>query len=143
MVTGAGSGIGRATALAFARSGARVAVVDVNAKAGRETLALIETQSAFKGTGAAIFIRADVTQPTEVQAMVAKTVEVFGRLDCAFNNAGIEIENQALHECPDDSFDKTMAVNVKGVWLCMKHELAHMLKQGGGAIVNTASVAGL
>ena len=143
LVTGAGSGIGRATALAFARSGARVAVVDVNAEAGRATLALIESEAAFKGTNSAIFIRADVTQPAQVQAMVAQTVEVFGRLDCAFNNAGIEIEHQPLHECPDDSFDKTMAVNVKGVWLCMKHELAQMIKQGGGAIVNTASVAGL
>ena len=137
-MTGGGGGIGRATALAFARAGARVAVVDRDALAGQETADRV----ASTGTQA-IFIPADVTKSAEVENMVLQIVQAFGRLDCAFNNAGIEIENQRLHECPEERFDSTLAVNVKGVWLCLKHEIAQMLKQGGGAIVNTASVAGL
>ncbi len=138
LVTGGGGGIGRATALAFARAGARVAVVDRDAYAGQETADRVAS------TGAkAIFIPTDVTKSAEVEDMVVQTVQAFGRLDCAFNNAGIEIENQRLHECPEERFDSSLAVNVKGVWLCLKHEIAQMLKQGGGAIVNTASVAGL
>ena len=138
LITGGGGGIGRATALAFARAGASVAVADLGVDAGQETAELVRALGAK-----AIFIKTDVTQSIEVQAMVAQTVNAFSRLDCAFNNAGIEIENQRIHECPEDSFDSTMAVNVKGVWLCLKYELTQMLKQGGGAIVNTASVAGL
>jgi NAD(P)-dependent dehydrogenase (short-subunit alcohol dehydrogenase family) len=138
LVTGGGGGIGRASALAFAKAGARVAVVDRDVAAGTETTRLIET------TGAqALFIQTDVTQATQVEAMVAQVVAHFGRLDCAFNNAGIEEEHMRLADCAEDTFDRIMAVNVKGVWLCLKYELAQMLKQGGGAIVNTASVAGL
>jgi NAD(P)-dependent dehydrogenase (short-subunit alcohol dehydrogenase family) len=130
LVTGGGGGIGRASALAFAKAGARVAVVDRDVAAGTETTRLVET------TGAqALFIQTD--------AMVAQVVAHFGRLDCAFNNAGIEEEHMRLADCAEDTFDRIMAVNVKGVWLCLKYELAQMLKQGGGAIVNTASVAGL
>jgi NAD(P)-dependent dehydrogenase (short-subunit alcohol dehydrogenase family) len=138
LVTGAAGGIGRAAALAFAQAGARVAVSDVNAAGGEETVGLIA-----QAGGEAIFVKADVSREAEVEALVAKTVAAFGRLDCAFNNAGIEEESKPLADCDEALFDRIMAVNVKGAWLCMKHEIRQMLKQGGGAIVNTASVAGL
>lgn len=138
LVTGAAGGIGRAAALAFAREGARVAVVDVDAAGGEETVALIA-----QAGGEAFFTKADVSQSAQVEAMVATVVERYGRLDCAFNNAGIEIEHLPLAEADEATFDRLMSVNVKGVWLCMKHEIRQMLKQGGGTIVNTASVAGL
>ena len=93
--------------------------------------------------GEALFVRADVTQAADVEAMVVATVRAFGRLDCAFNNAGIEEEHMRLAECTEETFDRIMGVNVKGVWLCMKYQLAQMVAQGGGSIVNTASVAGL
>jgi NAD(P)-dependent dehydrogenase (short-subunit alcohol dehydrogenase family) len=138
LVTGGAGGIGRAAALAFARAGARVAVSDVNAAGGEETVDLIT-----RAGGEAVFVKADVSREAEVEALVAKTVAAFGRLDCAFNNAGIEEESKPLADCDEALFDRIMAVNVKGAWLCMKHEIRQMLKQGGGAIVNTASVAGL
>ncbi|MFC7514868.1 SDR family oxidoreductase [Herbaspirillum sp. GCM10030257] len=138
LVTGGGSGIGRAAALSFAAEGARVAVSDVDATGGEQTVSLVA-----QAGGEAIFIRADVSQSAQVQAMIDAVVSRFGRLDCAFNNAGIEIEHQPLAESDEATFDRIMNVNVKGVWLCMKHEIAQMLKQGGGSIVNTASVAGL
>jgi NAD(P)-dependent dehydrogenase (short-subunit alcohol dehydrogenase family) len=138
LVTGGAGGIGRAAALAFARAGARVAVSDVNAAGGEETVGLIT-----RAGGEAVFVKADVSREAEVEALVAKTVAAFGRLDCAFNNAGIEEESKPLADCDEALFDRIMAVNVKGAWLCMKHEIRQMLKQGGGAIVNTASVAGL
>jgi NAD(P)-dependent dehydrogenase (short-subunit alcohol dehydrogenase family) len=138
LVTGGGSGIGRAAALSFAAEGARVAVSDVDATGGEQTVSLIA-----QAGGEAIFIRADISQSAQVQAMIDTVVSRFGRLDCAFNNAGIEIEHQPLAESDEATFDRIMSVNVKGVWLCMKHEIAQMLKQGGGSIVNTASVAGL
>lgn len=138
LVTGGSCGIGRATALAFARAGARVAVVDMAEAAGLETVQCIENAG-----GQAVFIQANVTIAAEVEAMVAATVLAFGRIDCAFNNAGIEEEHRRLADCTEDTFDRIMAVNVKGVWLCMKYQLAQMLAQGGGSIVNTASVAGL
>jgi len=138
LVTGGAGGIGRAAALAFAQAGARVAVSDVNTAGGEETAGLI-TQAG----GEAIFVKADVSREAEVEALIAKTVAAFGRLDCAFNNAGIEEESKPLADCDEALFDRIMAVNVKGAWLCMKHEIRQMLKQGGGAIVNTASVAGL
>lgn len=138
LVTGGGGGIGRATALAFARAGARVAVVDMAAAVGVETVQCIESAG-----GHAVFIQADVTIAAEVEAMVAATVQAFGRIDCAFNNAGIEEEHMRLADCTEAVFDRIINVNVKGVWLCMKYQLAQMMKQGGGSIVNTASVAGL
>lgn len=138
LVTGGGGGIGRATVLAFARAGARVVVADIAADAGQETVALVQAAG-----GAASFIRTDVTQADQVQAMVAHTVAAFGRLDCAFNNAGIEEEHLRLADCSEATFDRIMGINVKGVWLCLKYQLAQMQQQGGGAIVNTASVAGL
>ena len=138
LVTGGGGGIGRASALAFARAGAQLAVTDRDAQAGEETVRQVQALGAQ-----AVFIQADVTQATQVQAMVAQVVAHFGRLDCAFNNAGIEEEHMRLAECEESIFDRIMAVNVKGVWLCMKYQLAHMAQHGGGSIVNTASVAGL
>ncbi|OWW22574.1 SDR family oxidoreductase [Noviherbaspirillum denitrificans] len=138
LVTGAAGGIGRAAALAFAREGARVAVVDIDAKGGEETVALIA-----QAGGEAAFTQTDISKSAQVEAMVAGIVARWGRLDCAFNNAGIEIEHLPLAEADEETFDRLMSVNVKGVWLCMKHEIRQMLKQGGGAIVNTASVAGL
>ncbi|WP_434456082.1 SDR family oxidoreductase [Stutzerimonas urumqiensis] len=138
LVTGGAAGIGRATALAFAAEGVQVMVADLDAQAGERTVSLIREQG-----GEAEFIRCDVTRGPEVQAMVEATLQRFGRLDYAFNNAGIEIEKGRLAEGEESEFDAIMGVNVKGVWLCMKHQLPVMLAQGGGAIVNTASVAGL
>lgn len=143
LVTGGASGIGRATALAMAREGARVAVADRTEPGAAETVAMINGNG-----GQAVAIAADVTDETQVQAMVARSVAAFGRLDCAFNNAGIASSQagpgrQRLHELDRQSFDTMLAVNLTGVFLCLKHEVVQMLAQGGGAIVNTASVAGL
>jgi NAD(P)-dependent dehydrogenase (short-subunit alcohol dehydrogenase family) len=138
LVTGGASGIGRATALAFAREGAKVVVSDVVVAGGEETVALITAAG-----GEAQFMKADVAKPAEVDALIAQVVAAYGRLDCAFNNAGIEGSMTSTLDCSEENFDRTIAINLKGVWLCMKAEIAQMLKQGGGAIVNTASVAGL
>jgi NAD(P)-dependent dehydrogenase (short-subunit alcohol dehydrogenase family) len=139
LVTGAGSGIGRATSLVLAREGATVAVADINAEGGEETLSAIKDMG-----GDGIFVHADVSRSADVEAMVGAVVNAYGRLDCAYNNAGIEGSvTGRLHEYPEDTFDRLIDINVKGVWLCLKYEIPQMLKQGGGAIVNTASVAGL
>lgn len=138
LVTGAGNGIGRATALAFAAQGIKVVVSDVDVHGGEGTVALIRD-----GGGTASFIRCDVTRDEDVRALVAQTVATYGSLDYAFNNAGIDIEKGKLADSTEAEFDALMAVNVKGVWLCMKHQIPVMLGQGSGAIVNTASVAGL
>ena len=138
IVTGAGAGIGRATALAFAAQGLTVVVSDVHVAGGQATVQQILTAG-----GAAVFVRCDVTQEADVQKLMEHTISAFGRLDYAFNNAGIEIEHGRLADGTLDEFDAIMAVNVKGVWLCMKYQLPLMVAQGGGAIVNAASVAGL
>ena len=138
LITGAGGGIGRATALAFATAGAKLALADIDQAAGELTATLVRAKG-----GTALFVRTDVTRAAEVEALVKATVAAYGRLDCAFNNAGIEIEHARITECDESTFDRVTAVNVKGVWLCLKYELAQMAAQGGGAIVNTASVAGL
>lgn len=146
LITGASSGIGRATALHFAANGATVMVADSNADGGEETVTAIK-----EAGGEASFVHVDVTQESEVEAMVARTVETYGRLDCAFNNAGIASGRGAgstsgrrlTHEFSEEDFDRIINVNLKGVWLSMKHEIPQMLEQGKGAIVNTASVAGL
>ena len=138
IVTGAGAGIGRATALKFAAEGAKVAVSDVNVEGGEETVDLIRKQG-----GDAFFTAADVARPADVEALVAKTVERFGRLDCACNNAGIVGKIVPFTEQPLDNFDRVIAVNLRGVFLCLQAEISQMLKNGGGAIVNLASVAGL
>jgi NAD(P)-dependent dehydrogenase (short-subunit alcohol dehydrogenase family) len=138
LVTGAGSGIGRAAALAFAREGARVIVADVTTVGGQETVRTIDEQG-----GEALFVQADVSVAQDVSAMVERAVAAYGRLDCAFNNAGIEGEMATTAECSEANWDRTIAINLKGVWLCMKHEIPQMLEQGSGAIVNCASIAGL
>ena len=138
LVTGAASGIGRATALAMAREGASVVVSDLNVEGGEETVTLIGDQSR------AAFVHADVTNAASVDALVTRTVEIFGTLDCAVNNAGVLSAARApMHEIPDETYDFVMDVNVRGVWLCMKREIVQMLEQGSGAIVNTASCVGL
>ena len=138
LVTGAAAGIGRATALAFAGEGLKVVVADLDVAGGEGTVALIQ-----QAGGDAMFVRCNVTLEADVQQLMTQTVAVYGRLDYAFNNAGIEIEKGKLADGSLDEFDAIMGVNVKGVWLCMKYQLPLLLAQGGGAIVNTASVAGL
>ena len=143
LVTGAGSGIGRATSLEMARNGARLALADVNEEGGRETVDSIE-----KAGGEAIFVRADVASSADVQAMIRTTVESFGRLDCAVNNAGIsglppDGRTYEPHEVPEALWARIISVNLTGVFLCLQQEITHMLDQGGGAIVNLASIYGL
>lgn len=138
LVTGAANGIGRAAAQAFAAQGLKVVVADLDTAGGEGTVALIR-----QAGGEALFVPCNVTLEADVQSLMARTIEAYGRLDYAFNNAGIEIEKGRLAEGSMDEFDAIMGVNVKGVWLCMKYQLPLLLAQGGGAIVNTASVAGL
>lgn len=138
LITGASSGIGRATALAFAREGASVGVVDVLPEGANETVKMIE-----EAGGRALFIKCDVSQDDQVRAAVGKTIETFGRLDYAFNNAGIEGSVGSTADCTDENWNRVIDINLKGVWLCMKYQIPPMLKQGGGAIVNCSSVAGL
>ncbi|WP_242916467.1 SDR family oxidoreductase [Pontibacter liquoris] len=136
LVTGASSGIGQATAIMFAQRGARVAVADW--MEAPETMRAIEAAG-----GQALFIKCDVSDNSQVQAMVAQTLSTFGRLDYAFNNAGIEGASAPTHEVTEENFDKVIGINLKGVWLCMKYEIAHMLGQGKGTIVNCSSIAGV
>jgi len=138
VVTGAGSGIGRATALACAREGAKIIVADIVVEGGEETVSMIKSAG-----GEATFVPVNVTQAAEVEAMVAAAVSAYGRIDCAHNNAGIEGVFATTADYPEADWDRVMAVNLKGVWLCMKYEIPQMVQQGGGAIVNTASLAGL
>ena len=137
-ITGAGSGIGRATALAFAAQGAAVAVSDNAEKEVHETARLIEEQG-----GKALPVLCDVTRSDDVAAAVAATVQRFGRLDFAFNNAGIEQPPAPLHEISDEQWDRIIDINLRGVFYGMKHEIPAMLATGGGAIVNTSSGAGV
>jgi NAD(P)-dependent dehydrogenase (short-subunit alcohol dehydrogenase family) len=138
LVTGAAAGIGRATALAFAAVGAKVVVSDVDEPGGIETVRSIE-----KTGGEALFVACDVSRPEQVRELVARTAARFGRLDHAFNNAGIEGQPAPLMESTAQNWDKTLAVNLSGVYWCMREELSVMLKQGSGTIINCASIAGL
>jgi NAD(P)-dependent dehydrogenase (short-subunit alcohol dehydrogenase family) len=139
LVTGGSAGIGRATALAFGAAGAVVVIADTNVDGGHASAAMIVEQG-----GKALFVRSDVTRAQDVEALVDKAVSTYGRLDFAFNNAGIEDEPGALSESEEEAFDRIMALNVKGTWLCMKYQLRKMLRQeGGGAIVNSASAMAL
>jgi NAD(P)-dependent dehydrogenase (short-subunit alcohol dehydrogenase family) len=138
LVTGSGGGIGRATALMFAEEDAKVIASDINIDEGNETAALIKQNG-----GDAVFARADVTRSADVEALIASVVDTYGQFDCACNNAGIEGKIALVAEQSEDDFDRVMSVNAKGTFLCLKYEIAHMLKNGGGAIVNLASVAGL
>ncbi len=138
LVTGGGSGIGRATALAFARHGAQVVIGDRDVQRGEETVSMIRDAG-----GTATFRGADVLVAAEVEALVDHAIETYGRIDVAFNNAGIEGDVCPLAEQTEANYDAVMDINVKGVWLSMKYEIPRMLEQGGGAIVNCSSVAGV
>jgi NAD(P)-dependent dehydrogenase (short-subunit alcohol dehydrogenase family) len=138
LVTGGSSGIGRATAVMFASRGARVVVASRSDLEGQKTAQIIESAG-----GTAVFMRVDVTSERQVERLVAAVVERFGKLDFAFNNAGAQPVPSATTEQTEDDWDTMLAVNLKGTWLCMKHELRQMLQQGRGAIVNNASISGL
>lgn len=139
LVTGGAAGIGRAAALRFARDGATVVVCDLKVERGEEVAHLIE-----KDGGRAMFVKADVSRPADVEGMLQQTVGAFGRVDCAFNNAGVEGTLASTVDCTEENFDRTLAINLKGTWLCLRAEIRQMLRQtGGGAIVNMSSVAGL
>src|SRR5215510_11459903 len=139
LVTGGASGIGRATALTFAREGAKLVIADMNEEGAQQTVHMITEKG-----GEAIFVRTDVSKAVEVQALISQAVATYGRLDCAHNNAGISGGGRALTaDYSEDTWHQVIAVNLTGVWLCMKYEIPQMLRQGGGVIVNTASVAGL
>jgi len=137
-VTGAGTGIGRATALAFAREGAGVVVADVSEQGNRETARMIEAAG-----GRALAVACDVRQAEDVKAALDKAVETFGRLDVAFNNAGVEQPIMPAADLTEEQWDRIVDIDLRGVFLCMKHEIPLMLEQGGGAIVNTSSGAGV
>ena len=138
LVTGGGSGIGRATAVRLANHGARVMIADYVPAGAEQSVKLIKDAG-----GDASCLAADVSVTSQVELMVKQTVETYGRLDCAFNNAGIEGAMGDTVACTEDNFDRVVAIDLKAVWLCMKYEIPQMLQQGGGAIVNTASIAGL
>ncbi|MSP43390.1 MAG: SDR family oxidoreductase [Alphaproteobacteria bacterium] len=138
IITGAASGIGRATAQIFAREGARVIIADVNEKGGEETLSMINKQG-HQG----MFVKTDITVETDVKTLIDRAINAHGRLDAAYNNAGVEGKQAFTADMPGNEFDKIIAANLRGVYLCMKYEIQAMLKGGGGAIVNTASAAGL
>jgi NAD(P)-dependent dehydrogenase (short-subunit alcohol dehydrogenase family) len=139
IVTGGTSGIGRDAAVLFAKAGARVVVAGRREAEGKETIDLVRAAG-----GEGLFVKTDVSRAAEVHALVQKTVEKFGRLDVAFNNAGIEGNWLPIAEQSEEDWDRTIAINLKGTWLCLKYEIQQMLKQGGGgAIVNMASVAGM
>lgn len=137
LVTGGGRGMGRATALMFSRHGAQVVVGDVD-PAGEETVASIKAEG-----GEGVFVRTDVSNAKDVENLVAKTVEAYGGLNCAFNNAGVLPSTAALADMDDAAFDNVMAVDLRGIYLCLKYEIRQMLRNGGGAIVNNASIAGM
>jgi NAD(P)-dependent dehydrogenase (short-subunit alcohol dehydrogenase family) len=138
LVTGGSSGIGRAAALVFAREGSKVVIVDVNVVGGEETVKMIK-----EAGGRAFIEKADVTHEAEVEGAIHKAIKTYGQLNCAFNNAGGGGEMTPLIECTKENWDYVINVHLTGVWLCMKYEIPEMLKQGGGAIVNTASIFGL
>lgn len=138
LITGVSSGLGQASALMFARYGAKLVLGGVHEQGGEETALRIR-----EGGGQAIYVRADVTRSGDVEALVGRAVEHYGRLDCAVNNAGTEGPVGATVDCTEEEWDRVMAVNLKGVFLCMKYEIPRMVERGGGAIVNMSSVAGL
>jgi NAD(P)-dependent dehydrogenase (short-subunit alcohol dehydrogenase family) len=136
LVTGGSFGIGRATALSFARKGAKVVLADWIEN--QETMDMIENLG-----GIAIFVKCDVSKSDDVEALIKKTIDTFGQLDFAYNNAGIEGASATTQDCSEENWDKTIGINLKGIWLCMKYEIPIMLQKGKGVIVNCASVAGL
>jgi NAD(P)-dependent dehydrogenase (short-subunit alcohol dehydrogenase family) len=138
LITGGNAGIGRAAAIEFAKQGAQVVV---SGRREKEGLEVIDELKALDGE--AIFVKTDISKERDVYAMIERTLATFGRLDCAFNNAGIEQVLTPLPDQTEETYDQIMDINVKGVWLSLKHEIPAMLKTGGGAIVNNSSVAGL
>ncbi len=138
LITGGGSGIGRAASMAFARGGAKVVIGDVVAEGGNRTVELIKDTG-----GEAIFVPTDVTVGREVERLVKATVDTYGGLDYAYNNAGIEGAQKGLVDCTEEEWQRVIAINLTGVWLSMKHEIPAMIRRGGGSIVNTSSVMGL
>ena len=131
LVTGGGSGIGRATALKLAHEGAKVMIADYVQESGERTVKMIKDSG-----GNASFVQADISIASQVEAMVAQTLQTYGQLDGAFNDAGIEGHSATTVDCSEENFDRIIAINLKGVWLCMKYEIPQMLKLGGGSIVN-------
>lgn len=138
LVTGGSYGIGRAAAIGFAKKGAKVSIADLDVERGEETLQCIKDAG-----GEAIFVKTDVSSEKDVKALVEKTVRTYGKLDCAFNNAGIHKDFVSTIDFTEEAWEEMINVNLKSVWLCMKYEIPQMLKQGKGAIVNTSSAAGL
>lgn len=138
LVTGGASGIGRASCLAFASEGAKVVVADLNHDGGEETASMVR-----QGGGNAVFVHADVSKASDVDVLVTKTLGTYGRLDCAHNNAGIPGPVSRTGDCSEQDWDDVIRVNLKGVWLCMRREIAEMVKRQSGVIVNTASTAAL
>ena len=138
LVTGASSGIGRATALAFAQNGAKLVLADVLEEGANQTLRMIEEMGR-----PCISVRCDVSKESDVKETLRRTLETFGRIDCAFNNAGIEGKQAFTAEATEENWDRVIDINLKGVWLCMKYEIPQMLKQGSGTIVNCSSIAGV
>ncbi len=138
LVTGAGSGIGRAAALVFAKEGAKVVVADIMAEGGEETVRLIK-----EAGGEAVFTQADISQESVAQMLVNKSVEAYGRLDCAVNNAGIDGDTAPTADCTKDNWDRVIGINLTGVFMGLKYQIPQMQKQGGGAIVNIASTMGI
>ena len=138
LITGGASGIARATCVAFARQGAKVAIADVNGGGGEETLGMV-----LEAGGEGFFASCDVSEAAQVEELVSRTVKKYGRLDCAANIAAVEGLPGPLAETTEAEFDKVIRIDLRGVWLCMKYEILQMLKQGGGSIVNLSSAAGL
>jgi NAD(P)-dependent dehydrogenase (short-subunit alcohol dehydrogenase family) len=138
LVTGGSSGIGRATSLAFAGEGAKVVIGDINVAGGNETVQMIK-----QAGGEATFVKTDVRKAAEVEAVVKQMVKTYGKLNCAFNNAGIEGGLFNITETTEEDWDNVTGTDLKGVWLCMKYEILYMMEHGGGSIVNTSSLAGL
>jgi NAD(P)-dependent dehydrogenase (short-subunit alcohol dehydrogenase family) len=138
LVTGAGSGIGRSSALAFAQEGANVIVSDIDVQGGEETVQMIQ-----ESNGDAHFFQCDVSQSAQVEALIKVTIETFGRLDFAVNNAGVSMRPASTVEIDEAEWDRVISINLKSVWLCMKHEIPQMQKTGGGVVINMSSLAGI
>lgn len=138
VITGASSGIGFATAQAFAKQGAKVVIADVQVQKGEQAVAELKKMGAE-----AMFVKTDVSDAKQVENLVAQTIATYQRLDFAINNAGIDGDRAPTADCTEENWDRVIDINLKGVWLCMKHEIPQMLKQGGGCIVNIASIAGV
>lgn len=138
LITGGAAGLGRATALAFAREKSKVVIADIMVQEGEETVRMVRELGCE-----ALFIKTDISQRDEIEAMVEKTIAEFGRIDSALNNVGISVKLALTADLPEEEWDRLMDINLKGVWRCMKYEIPHMLKQGGGVIVNMSSASGV